>query len=169
MSICDGDNEKILKINGISLIFPKSKGHYSSEYYLTEHKFKLDMCILVTNLKFHLRISMYDRDNERTPSLELMEDGMTEGLKGVTLYAPAISWWGIKRNVGVCMCYCFIPTKNIINMELYYMHLILGVGGILFPEFHARLTLHFCQCYFTRMNLEKNCLDFGGPILPLFD
>ena len=59
MSICNGDNERKLKINGI---FSKSKGHNSADNYSTGPKFELSLRILVTNLctKFHLKISMYD-------------------------------------------------------------------------------------------------------------
>ena len=39
--------------------------------------------------KFHLKISMYDRENERKLN--------PEGQKCVTLYAPAISWRGHKK------------------------------------------------------------------------
>ena len=88
MSICNGDNEQKLKIK---VIFSKYKGHNSAENYSTKPKFELTLYILVTNLstKFQLKISMYDRENERKLNLE--------GRKGVTLYAPAISWRGHKN------------------------------------------------------------------------
>ena len=78
MSICNGDNERKLKINGI---FSKSKGHNSAKNYSTGPKFELNLRILVTNLctKFHLKISMYDLDNERKLNPEGWNDGMTEG------------------------------------------------------------------------------------------
>ena len=63
MSFCDRDNERNQKI------IWKSKGLNSAENYSTGSKFKIDLCILKTNLDvctiFHLKISMYDRENER--------------------------------------------------------------------------------------------------------
>ena len=79
--------------------FFKSKGHNSAENYSTWPKFKLNLRISMTNLrtKFHLKISMYDLDNERKLNPEGRNDGRTEWRKGVTtLYAPAILWQGIK-------------------------------------------------------------------------
>ena len=42
---------------------------------------------------------MNDVDYERKLNPEGRKDGMTEGRKGVTLYAPAILWWGHNKNV----------------------------------------------------------------------
>ena len=130
MSICNGDKERKLKINGIFLSprgitvpkiiwldpnsnstcvfswqtyisnfnlkcqflmekmsgnwklmeFSKSKGHNSAENYSTRPKFELNLHILVTNLctKFHLKISMYNFNNERKLNPEWRKDGMTE-------------------------------------------------------------------------------------------
>ena len=63
-SICIGDNERKLKINGI---FFKSKGHKSAENYSTEPKFELNLRILVTNLytEFQFKMSICNGDNER--------------------------------------------------------------------------------------------------------
>ena len=60
--------------------FSKSKEHYSAENYLTGPKFELNLCILVTNLctKFHLKISMYHRENGRKLNPEGQNDGRTE-------------------------------------------------------------------------------------------
>ena len=82
MSICTGDNERK---NENHWIFSKSKGFNSAENYSIGPIIELNRCILVTNLctKFHLKISMYDRENEQKLNLA--------GLKWVTLYAPAIS------------------------------------------------------------------------------
>ena len=70
-----------------------SKGHNSAENDSTETRFKRNFCILVANLctKFHLKIFMYDRENERKLN--------PEGRKGITLYAPAISWRGHKKTL----------------------------------------------------------------------
>ena len=48
----------------------------------------------MTNLctKFHLKISKYNRENERKLNPESRNDGRAEWRKGVTLYAPAILW-----------------------------------------------------------------------------
>ena len=92
----------------------KSKGHKSAENNSTGPKFELNLRILVTNLctKFHLKISKYDLDNERKLNSEGRNDGMTEWRnegrtewrKGVTLYAPAISWRGHKNFLMVPWC-----------------------------------------------------------------
>ena len=60
--------------------FFKSKGHNSAENYSTSPNIKLNLRILVTNLctKFHLKISMYDRENERKLNPEGQKDGMTK-------------------------------------------------------------------------------------------
>ena len=81
---------EIIRGNWKLLVF-KSKGHNSSENYSIGPKFKLNLHILVTNLctKFHLKIPMYEKENEWKLN--------PEGRKGVTLYAPAISLRGHKN------------------------------------------------------------------------
>ena len=55
MSICNGDNERKLKINGI---FSKSKGHNSAENYSTGPKFELNLRILKTYLYTEFQFKM---------------------------------------------------------------------------------------------------------------
>ena len=60
--------------------FFKSKGHNSAKNYSTRPKFELSLYFLVTNLctKFCLKISIFDRDNERKLNPEGRNDGRTE-------------------------------------------------------------------------------------------
>ena len=55
----------------------KCKGYNSAENYSTRTKFELNLRVLVTNLctKFHLKISMCDRENMNP---EGRNDGSTE-------------------------------------------------------------------------------------------
>ena len=92
MSICNGDKERKLKINGICL----SPRGMTAENHSTGPKFELNFCILMTNLCLNLNISMHDRDNELKLNSELLNDERREWRKGVTLYAPFILWRGIK-------------------------------------------------------------------------
>ena len=64
MSICNGDSERKLKINGI---FLKPKGHNSAENYSTGPKFELNMHILKTHLytEIQFKMSICNGDNER--------------------------------------------------------------------------------------------------------
>ena len=76
MPIYDGDNEQKLWIianllgNGLRKLF---KSPTPLDNYSNGTKFKLDLHILVTNLptEFQLKMSKYDRDNERNFSLRL--------------------------------------------------------------------------------------------------
>ena len=82
MSICNGDNERKLKINGI---FSKSKGHNSAENYSTGPKFELNLGILVKHVhvytKFQLKMSICNGDNER----KLKINGIFLSPRGMTL------------------------------------------------------------------------------------
>ena len=62
------------------LNFSKSKGHNSAENYSTRPNIKLNLRILVASLctKFHLKILMYNRENERELNPEGQNDGRTE-------------------------------------------------------------------------------------------
>ena len=64
MSICNGDNERKLKINGI---FLSPRGVTPAENYSTEPKFELNLRILVTNLytEFQFKMSICNGENER--------------------------------------------------------------------------------------------------------
>ena len=90
--------------------FSKFKGHISAENYSTRHNVKHNLRILVTNLctKFHLKISIYHKEMSRN---WIRKDGMIEGRKGVTLYAPAISWRGHKKVSSMIICIC-LRNKN---------------------------------------------------------
>ena len=105
MSICNGDNERKLKINGI---FLSPRGITLPKIIRPDPNLNSTCVFSWTNLctKFHLKISMYDLDNERKLNrkdgmTEGRNDGMTEWRKGVTLYAPAILWRGHKKHVYV--------------------------------------------------------------------
>ena len=64
MSICNGDNERKLKINGI---FLSLRGITLRKIIRPDPKFKLNLRILVTNLytKFQFKMSIFNGDNER--------------------------------------------------------------------------------------------------------
>ena len=64
MSFCDGEYWRKLKISGN---FLNIKGYFSTKDYSTGPKFNVVLQVLMKNLctKFHLKMSMYDRDNER--------------------------------------------------------------------------------------------------------
>ena len=80
MSICNGDNERKLKINGI---FSKSKGHNSAKNYSTGPKIELNLGILMTHLytEFQLKMSICNGDNER----KLKINGIFLSPRGITL------------------------------------------------------------------------------------
>ena len=80
MSICNGDNQRKLKINGI---FFKSKGYYSAENYSRGPKFELNLCIRVTNLytEFQFKMSICNGDNQR----KLKINGIFLSPRGITL------------------------------------------------------------------------------------
>ena len=90
--------------------FSKSKGHNSAENYSTAPKFNLKLRILMTNLctKFHLKISMYDLDNERKLNPEGRNDGRTglrkDGMTGRgNTICPGHFMVGHKKHMSVFM------------------------------------------------------------------
>ena len=99
MSICNGENERKLKMHGI---FLSPRGITLPKIIRPDPNSNSTCVFSWKNLcsKFHLKISMYDLDNEQKLNPEWRNDridGRTEWRKGVTLYAPAILWQGIKN------------------------------------------------------------------------
>ena len=80
MSICNGDNERKLKINGI---FLSPTGHNSAENYSAGPKFELNLCILKTHLyiEFQFKMSICNGHNER----KLKINGIFLSPRGITL------------------------------------------------------------------------------------
>ena len=79
ISICNGDNERKLKINGICL---SPRGITLLKNYSTKPKFELNLRILVKHLytKFHLKMSICNGDNER----KLKINGIFLSPRGIT-------------------------------------------------------------------------------------
>ena len=106
MSICKGDNERKLKINGI---FLSPRGHNSAENYSTGPKFKLNLHVFVTYLysEFQFKMSICNGDNER----KLKINGIFLSPRDITL--PKIIWPDANWNsTCVFSWHIYIPNFN---------------------------------------------------------
>ena len=65
---------------------------------------------------------MYDGDNEQKLNPEWQDYGMTEGRKGVKLYALAISWQGHKKTNVDCFNVLFFKKKQGIPVHKLFPH-----------------------------------------------
>ena len=107
MSICNGDNERKLKINGI---FLSPRGITLPK--INRPKFKSNLRILMTHLytKFQFKMSICNGDNER----KLKINGIFLSPRGVTL--PKINRPKFKSNLRILMTHLY--TKFQFKMSI---------------------------------------------------
>ena len=129
MSICNGDNERKLKINGIFLspraitllkiIRPDPHSNSTSVFSWQTY---VPNIIWISPCMTEIMSGNWIQNDGRK---EWRKDGMTEWRKGVTLYAPAILWREHKKpSVGNSkLKFACCPTQMIKWPYRYYAHL----------------------------------------------